>query len=78
MTLAQGWPEQGWALLQLMLVATFSHAEEHECRQRGEAENPQLVKEGDIMLGGLFSFHTNWKERQDSYTQKPQPLQCTR
>lgn len=78
MTFAQRWPEQGWALLQLLLVASFSHTEEPECRQRGDAENPQLVKEGDIMLGGLFSFHTYWKGTQDSYMQKPQPLQCTR
>ncbi|XP_037836528.1 extracellular calcium-sensing receptor-like [Kryptolebias marmoratus] len=61
----------------LLLVASFSHAEDPKCRQSGDAENPQLVKEGDIMLGGLFSFHTNWKERPDSYMQKPQPLQCT-
>ncbi|XP_077396324.1 extracellular calcium-sensing receptor-like [Festucalex cinctus] len=29
------------------------------------------------MLGGIFSFHSSWKDRQDSYVQRPQPLQCT-
>ncbi|XP_059187086.1 extracellular calcium-sensing receptor-like [Centropristis striata] len=29
------------------------------------------------MLGGIFSFHSSWKERQDTYTHKPTPLQCT-
>ncbi|XP_031698422.1 extracellular calcium-sensing receptor-like, partial [Anarrhichthys ocellatus] len=29
------------------------------------------------MLGGIFSFHTSWKNRQDTYIQKPLPLQCT-
>ncbi|XP_054461304.1 extracellular calcium-sensing receptor-like [Anoplopoma fimbria] len=29
------------------------------------------------MLGGIFSFHSSWKDRQDTYTQKPLPLQCT-
>ncbi|KAF1394147.1 hypothetical protein PFLUV_G00023500 [Perca fluviatilis] len=74
----QRWPEQGWALLQLLLVASFSQAEEPVCRQRGDPENPQLSKNGDIMLGGIFSFHTSWKARHDTYRQKPLPLECTR
>uniref|UniRef100_A0A8C9Z6F8 Extracellular calcium-sensing receptor-like n=1 Tax=Sander lucioperca TaxID=283035 RepID=A0A8C9Z6F8_SANLU len=73
----QRWPEQGWALLQLLLVASFSQAEEPVCRQRGDPENPQLSKNGDIMLGGIFSFHTSWKARHDTYRQKPLPLECT-
>ncbi|XP_014832893.1 PREDICTED: extracellular calcium-sensing receptor-like [Poecilia mexicana] len=77
MTSAQRWPEQGWALLHLLLVATFTQAEEQVCTQRGDPENPQLVKNGDIMLGGLFSFHTNWRERENTYMEKPLPLQCT-
>uniref|UniRef100_A0A8C9ZA66 Extracellular calcium-sensing receptor-like n=1 Tax=Sander lucioperca TaxID=283035 RepID=A0A8C9ZA66_SANLU len=45
--------------------------------QRGDPENPQLSKNGDIMLGGIFSFHTSWKARHDTYRQKPLPLECT-
>lgn len=78
MTSAQRWPEQGWALLQLLLVASFSQAEEPVCRQRGEPENPQLSEDGDIILGGIFSFHSSWKDRQDTYMHKPLPLECTR
>ncbi|XP_042269356.1 extracellular calcium-sensing receptor-like [Thunnus maccoyii] len=29
------------------------------------------------MLGGIFSFHSSWKDRQDKYIHKPLPLQCT-
>ncbi|XP_034723360.1 extracellular calcium-sensing receptor-like [Etheostoma cragini] len=29
------------------------------------------------MLGGIFSFHTSWKVRQDTYRPKPLPLECT-
>ncbi|XP_018557702.1 extracellular calcium-sensing receptor-like [Lates calcarifer] len=29
------------------------------------------------MLGGIFSFHSSWKDRQDSYRHKPLPLECT-
>ncbi|XP_053177406.1 extracellular calcium-sensing receptor-like [Scomber japonicus] len=29
------------------------------------------------MLGGIFSFHSSWKDRKDTYIHKPQSLQCT-
>uniref|UniRef100_A0A3P9PCP6 G-protein coupled receptors family 3 profile domain-containing protein n=1 Tax=Poecilia reticulata TaxID=8081 RepID=A0A3P9PCP6_POERE len=67
----------GWALLHLFLMTSFSQAEEQGCRLRGDPENPQLVMDGDILLGGLFSFHTSWKERENTYMEKPPPLQCT-
>ncbi|XP_035765633.1 extracellular calcium-sensing receptor-like [Neolamprologus brichardi] len=76
MTSTQRWPEQGWAFLQLLLVAYVSHAEEPVCRQRGDPENPLLSKNGDIILGGMFSFHTSWKVRKDTYMNQPLPLQC--
>ncbi|XP_071353124.1 extracellular calcium-sensing receptor-like [Trachinotus anak] len=76
MTSAHRWSEQGWAFLQLLLIATFSQAEELVCRQRGDPENPQLSKDGDIILGGIFSFHSSWKDRQDTYMHKPLPLEC--
>uniref|UniRef100_A0A8C9Z635 Extracellular calcium-sensing receptor-like n=1 Tax=Sander lucioperca TaxID=283035 RepID=A0A8C9Z635_SANLU len=77
MTSTHRGPEKGCLLLQLLLVASFSQAEELLCRQRGDADNPQLSKDGDFMLGGIFSFHSSWINRQDSYTQKPLPLECT-
>uniref|UniRef100_A0A672GBV3 Extracellular calcium-sensing receptor-like n=2 Tax=Salarias fasciatus TaxID=181472 RepID=A0A672GBV3_SALFA len=43
---------------------------------RGDPENPSLFQDGDIILGGIFSFHTSWKVSQDTYTHKPRPLQC--
>ncbi|XP_076591424.1 extracellular calcium-sensing receptor-like [Chaetodon auriga] len=30
------------------------------------------------MLGGVFSFHSSWKDRRDTYMDKPLPLQCIR
>ncbi|XP_051254217.1 extracellular calcium-sensing receptor-like isoform X2 [Dicentrarchus labrax] len=74
---SMSWPEEGWVLLQLLLVASFSQAEESVCWRRGDPENPQLSKDGDIMLGGIFSFHLEWKNTQDTYMHKPLPLQCT-
>ncbi|XP_034083756.1 extracellular calcium-sensing receptor-like [Gymnodraco acuticeps] len=58
-------------------MASFSQAEEPVCTQRGDPEIPRMFKDGDIMLGGIFSFHSSWKNRQDSYMDKPLPLQCT-
>uniref|UniRef100_A0A3B4VPN5 Olfactory receptor C family, j1 n=1 Tax=Seriola dumerili TaxID=41447 RepID=A0A3B4VPN5_SERDU len=52
-------------------------AEELVCRQRGDPENPQLSNDGDIMLGGIFSFHSSWKDRQDTYMHEPLPLECS-
>ncbi|XP_026230321.1 extracellular calcium-sensing receptor-like [Anabas testudineus] len=76
MTSTQRWPMQGWALLHLLLVVSFSQADELVCRQRGDPENPELSKDGDIILGGIFSFHSSWKDREDTYTYKPLPLEC--
>uniref|UniRef100_A0A671U6J0 Extracellular calcium-sensing receptor-like n=1 Tax=Sparus aurata TaxID=8175 RepID=A0A671U6J0_SPAAU len=73
----QRWTEKGWALLQLLLMASVSQAEEPVCRWRGDPESPQLSKDGDVILGGLFSFHSTWINRQDTYKHKPMPLQCT-
>uniref|UniRef100_A0A3Q3B8Q2 Extracellular calcium-sensing receptor-like n=1 Tax=Kryptolebias marmoratus TaxID=37003 RepID=A0A3Q3B8Q2_KRYMA len=70
------WPEHGCALLQLLLLVSFSLSEESLCRQRGDPEIPQLSKDGDIMLGGIFYFHSSWKNIENTYTQKPLPLEC--
>ncbi|XP_019943679.2 extracellular calcium-sensing receptor-like [Paralichthys olivaceus] len=77
MTSIQRWSEKGLALLELLLVVSFSQAEEPLCRQRGDPENPPLFQDGDIMLGGIFSFHSSWKDRQETYRHKPLPLECT-
>uniref|UniRef100_A0A672GUM7 Extracellular calcium-sensing receptor-like n=1 Tax=Salarias fasciatus TaxID=181472 RepID=A0A672GUM7_SALFA len=63
----QRWPQQGWALLQLYLVVSFSGSEEPVCRYRGDPDSPLLSQDGDIMLGGIFSFHSSWKDRQNTY-----------
>uniref|UniRef100_A0A672Z3T3 G-protein coupled receptors family 3 profile domain-containing protein n=1 Tax=Sphaeramia orbicularis TaxID=375764 RepID=A0A672Z3T3_9TELE len=64
------WPEQGWVLLQLLMVSLLQ-AEELVCTQRGDGENPKLSKNGDIILGGIFSFHSNWKNKKDTFMHKP-------
>uniref|UniRef100_A0A3Q3BJH9 Extracellular calcium-sensing receptor-like n=1 Tax=Kryptolebias marmoratus TaxID=37003 RepID=A0A3Q3BJH9_KRYMA len=60
----------------MLLLVSFSQSEESLCRQRGDPEIPQLSKDGDILLGGIFYFHLSWKNRENTYTQKPLPLEC--
>uniref|UniRef100_A0A8C5BKA6 Extracellular calcium-sensing receptor-like n=2 Tax=Gadus morhua TaxID=8049 RepID=A0A8C5BKA6_GADMO len=71
------WSEQGLALLQLLLVASFSKSEERVCSLMGEPEEPQLFKTGDIIFGGIFSFHSSWTNMKSTYVHRPLPLQCT-
>uniref|UniRef100_A0A8C6K8G3 Extracellular calcium-sensing receptor-like n=1 Tax=Nothobranchius furzeri TaxID=105023 RepID=A0A8C6K8G3_NOTFU len=68
--------KNGCVLLQLLLLVSFSQSEESLCRRRGEPEIPQLSKDGDIMLGGIFYFHSSWRNQQNPYTHKPPPLEC--
>uniref|UniRef100_A0A3B5PNZ9 Extracellular calcium-sensing receptor-like n=1 Tax=Xiphophorus maculatus TaxID=8083 RepID=A0A3B5PNZ9_XIPMA len=51
------WLEQRLKLFYLLLLSSFSVAEEQACTHRGDLEDAQLIKKGDIMLGGVFSFH---------------------
>lgn len=78
MRFMQGWPELGCALLQLVFLVSFSQTEEPLCVQIGDPEIAQLSQDGDIVLGGIFYFHSSWKNREDMYTQKPFALQCIR
>ncbi|XP_036392200.1 extracellular calcium-sensing receptor-like [Megalops cyprinoides] len=58
-------------------MAALIRAEDPVCKLLGEPEHPQLSKDGDIMIGGIFSFYSSWEDRELSYTEVPQPLQCT-
>lgn len=75
---AATWAQYTRKLLYLLLSASFSHTEKEDCLHRGDLEDAQLFKNGDIMLGGVFSFHSSWRNIQENYEQKPQQLQCTR
>ncbi|MEQ2296519.1 hypothetical protein AMECASPLE_025581, partial [Ameca splendens] len=46
------------------------------CRQIDNSEIAQLSQDGDIVLAGIFYFHSSWKNRENTYTQKPLALQC--
>ncbi|KAL7879142.1 hypothetical protein AOLI_G00101160 [Acnodon oligacanthus] len=58
-----------------MAIISFSGANE-TCSLQGEADYPQLSKDGDILVGGIFTFHTSWEIPDLSYVVKPHPLKC--
>ncbi|XP_048837861.1 extracellular calcium-sensing receptor-like [Brienomyrus brachyistius] len=60
----------------LLSGGSLSRKDEPSCHLWGEPQTPQLQKDGDIMIGGVFSFHNNW-ERELLYSQAPPPLKCT-
>ncbi|KAA0714821.1 Vomeronasal type-2 receptor 1 [Triplophysa tibetana] len=62
----------------VMAIMTFSKANETVCHLRGQPSYPQLWKDGDIIVGGVFSFHSSWEVRQLTYSITPPPLKCIR
>uniref|UniRef100_A0A672G8Y1 Extracellular calcium-sensing receptor-like n=1 Tax=Salarias fasciatus TaxID=181472 RepID=A0A672G8Y1_SALFA len=52
----QRWPQQGWALLQLYLVVSFSGSEEPVCRYRGDPDSPLLSQDGDIIQMNIVNY----------------------
>ncbi|XP_035381009.1 extracellular calcium-sensing receptor-like [Electrophorus electricus] len=69
--------EPAFALLHLvMTIISFSKSNGNTCSLRGESVCPQLSKDGDIIVGGIFSFHSSWEITDLSYLVKPPPLKC--
>ncbi|XP_017320906.2 extracellular calcium-sensing receptor-like [Ictalurus punctatus] len=37
---------------------------------------PQLSRDGDVMIGGIFSFHNSWEQTVHAFTSGPQQSNC--
>uniref|UniRef100_A0A3B4CFZ8 G-protein coupled receptors family 3 profile domain-containing protein n=1 Tax=Pygocentrus nattereri TaxID=42514 RepID=A0A3B4CFZ8_PYGNA len=59
-----------------MGIINFSSTNGTFCNLQGEPVNPQLSKDGDIFIGGIFPFHSSWDMTDVSYILKPSPLTC--
>ncbi|MGH0140297.1 UNVERIFIED_CONTAM: hypothetical protein FKN15_046078 [Acipenser sinensis] len=64
-----------WAVV-LSAVFFNTKAVETRCRIQGKAEFPQLSKDGDIILGGAFSIHSQTADKLLSFKTKPERLEC--
>uniref|UniRef100_A0A8C9WLI0 Extracellular calcium-sensing receptor-like n=1 Tax=Scleropages formosus TaxID=113540 RepID=A0A8C9WLI0_SCLFO len=67
-----------WLLPATWLLAHQVQAEGLLCRLLSRFELPQLQKDGDINIGGIFSFHDSWVETESTFATKPYPPQCRR
>ncbi|XP_040929484.1 extracellular calcium-sensing receptor-like [Betta splendens] len=48
------------------------------CKILGSPEIPLLSKDGDIIIGGVFSIHSQMSKPPLSFTDAPEPLMCSR
>ncbi|XP_062861015.1 extracellular calcium-sensing receptor-like [Trichomycterus rosablanca] len=61
----------------IMAIISFSRGNGTTCILQGEPTYPQLQKNGDIIVGGMFPFHSYWDSIDLSYVFKPAPIKCT-
>lgn len=48
------------------------------CSLLGLNNPPQLSKDGDVMIGGVFSFHLKWDQTTHVFMSGPQQPECIR
>ncbi|XP_026851432.2 extracellular calcium-sensing receptor-like [Electrophorus electricus] len=60
----------------VMAIIKFSKTNGTACALRGESSYPQLSKDGNIIVGGIFPFHSKWEITNLSYSITPSPIRC--
>uniref|UniRef100_A0A8C4S1B6 Extracellular calcium-sensing receptor-like n=1 Tax=Erpetoichthys calabaricus TaxID=27687 RepID=A0A8C4S1B6_ERPCA len=63
-------------LFRIVLAVLLTNAEEPVCQLWEKSESPQFYKEGDIMLGGILSFHFIFQAANPSYKTVPETSKC--
>lgn len=62
----------------VMAIVNFSSANGTACSLQGEPAYPQIQKDGDIIVGGAFPFHSVWEIVDLSFMAMPPPMKCMR
>ncbi|XP_053479630.1 extracellular calcium-sensing receptor-like [Ictalurus furcatus] len=65
-------------MLYLVLFLSFSLTEGENCHILENPSYPLLSKDGDVIIGAIFSIHGGTQMQSLPYTEKPQPLICIR
>lgn len=62
----------------VMAIINGSRGNGTTCILQGEPAYQQIWKNGDIIVGGAFPFHSNWEIADLSYLVMPQQMKCAR
>ncbi|XP_046720770.1 extracellular calcium-sensing receptor-like [Silurus meridionalis] len=63
-------------LFQLLFMVLLCQAQEPVCRVHSHIEQPELYADGDLIIGGIFSFRTGQDGYTDSFTHMPAVRPC--
>lgn len=63
-------------LFQLFLIVLPSQAQEPVCRLHSHMEQPELHVDGDLIIGGIFSFRTGQDGYIDIFRSMPKVRPC--
>ncbi|KAF5895975.1 extracellular calcium-sensing receptor-like, partial [Clarias magur] len=58
------------------LLFTQVRAADPPCNLLGLHNPPQLSKDGDVLIGGIFSFHVKWDQTTHVFTTGPWQPKC--
>uniref|UniRef100_A0A3P8Y646 G-protein coupled receptors family 3 profile domain-containing protein n=1 Tax=Esox lucius TaxID=8010 RepID=A0A3P8Y646_ESOLU len=59
------------------MIGTDSVSDSVQCRLQGTPRPPAFSKDGDFVIGGVFSIHYNMHTVEHKFTSIPEPLKCT-
>lgn len=62
--------------LQLLLLALLIKRGESVCRLQGSAQPPELAQNGDLIIGGIFSFRTGQDYVVNTFQTVPEVRKC--
>ncbi|XP_051778506.1 vomeronasal type-2 receptor 1-like [Erpetoichthys calabaricus] len=61
----------------LVLLAVFVKAEDTICKMlQTQPDEPLFAKDGDIIIGGIFSFHNSIADEKPMFKEMPGPYKC--
>ncbi|KAF7642133.1 hypothetical protein LDENG_00264090, partial [Lucifuga dentata] len=63
-------------LLKLLLMVLLTKKGKPVCCLLGRAEPPELIKAGDFILGGIFTFRTSFRQSEHTFRTLPSPPKC--
>lgn len=63
-------------LFQLLFMVLVSQAQEPVCRLHSHMDQPELHVDGDLIIGGIFSFRTGQDGYIDIFKNMPEVRPC--